>query len=57
MRLRRRGGRLRRLLLRAVQACIGRLGAAALSPSRGRTQRPGKAGSAGAHEQTSFCLP
>jgi hypothetical protein len=39
-------------LFEHVQACAGRLGAAALSPSRGRYQRPGKAGSAVAREQT-----
>ncbi len=34
--------------LRPVQACAGRLGAAGLSPTGGRPQRPGKASSVGA---------
>jgi len=37
--------------LRSVQACAGTLGAALLSPSRGRRQRPGQAGSAVALEK------
>jgi len=41
-----------RLLLQAVQVRAGGLGAAALGPSRGQHQRPGKAGSAVFLEQT-----
>jgi hypothetical protein len=36
----------RQHLFGTVQTCAGRSGAAGLSPSRGRHQRPGKAGSA-----------
>ncbi len=47
----------RQRLFEAVQACAGRLGAAALSPSRGQHQRPGKAGSAVFPERASLRSP